>query len=50
MRGGEPDHAVVVGDPATLEPLGVTVDDMLPLEEGIARSLRWYRDHLAEFH
>jgi UDP-glucose 4-epimerase len=50
MRGGEPDHAVVVGDPATLAPLGVSVDDMLPLDEGIARSIRWYRDHLAEFN
>ncbi len=49
MRGGEPERSVVVGDPKTLEPLGVSVDDMLPLDQGIARSIRWYREHLAEY-
>jgi len=49
MRGGEPERSVVVGDPTTMEPLGISVDDMVPLQEGIARSIRWYRDHLAEF-
>jgi nucleoside-diphosphate-sugar epimerase len=49
MRGGEPERSIVVGDPTTMEPLGVSVDQMVPLEEGIARAIRWYRDHLAEY-
>lgn len=49
MRGGEPDRSVVIGDPKTLEPLGMTVDKMVNLEDGIARTISWYRDHIAEF-
>ena len=49
MRGGEPERSVVVGDPRTLVPLGITVDDMLSLDDGIAKAIKWYRDHLREF-
>lgn len=44
MRGGEPEHSVVLGDPKTLRPLyGGKVPDLVPLEEGIARTVEYYR-------
>jgi nucleoside-diphosphate-sugar epimerase len=49
MRGGEPERSVVVGDPRTLAPLGLAVGDMLSLDDGIARTIRWYRKHIQEF-
>ena len=49
MRGGEPERSVVIGDPKTLEPLGVTVESMVPLEAGIARTISWYKEHIGEF-
>jgi len=49
MRRGEPDRSVVVGNPATLLPLGVAVADLMPLSQGISRSIRWYREHLADY-
>lgn len=46
MRQGEPEKAVVVGDPNTLKPL---YDGKLPslvvLEEGIAETVKWYREN-----
>lgn len=45
MRGGEPDHSVVLGDPETLRPLyGGKLPDLVPLEDGIARTVAYYRD------
>jgi UDP-glucose 4-epimerase len=44
MRPGEPLNAVVVGDPATLAPLGLTAHDFTQLEQGLERTIRWYRD------
>ena len=44
MRPGEPFNAVVVGDPATLAPLGLTTHDFTQLEQGLERTIRWYRD------
>jgi UDP-glucose 4-epimerase len=49
MRGGEPERSVVVGDPGTLVPLGISVADMTPLDEGVAKAIRWYRDHIREY-
>jgi nucleoside-diphosphate-sugar epimerase len=49
MRGGEPERSVVVGNPKTLEPLGVSVTGMVPLNDGIARTISWFREHLNEF-
>ena len=49
MRGGEPEGSVVIGDPSTLAPLGVTVHDMMSLDDGIARSIKWYTEHLRDF-
>jgi UDP-glucose 4-epimerase len=45
MRPGEPERSVVVADPCTLSPLGVSTNDLIPLENGIERTVRWYTDH-----
>ena len=45
MRAGEPERAVVLGDPKTLQPLGFAAGDLTPLETGLERAVRWYRDH-----
>jgi nucleoside-diphosphate-sugar epimerase len=45
MRAGEPDRSVVLGDPSTLKPLGMSADDLTPLEKGLERTVKWYRDH-----
>lgn len=43
MRPGEPEHSVVIGDPATLLPIGWTADRMVPLEEGIVRAVEYFK-------
>lgn len=44
MRGGEPEHSVVLGDPETLRPLyGGALPDLVSLEEGIERTVEYYR-------
>ncbi len=40
MRPGEPEHSVVVGDPATLDPLGHF--DFTPLEDGVPETIIYY--------
>lgn len=45
MRPGEPEGSVVLGDPTTLAPLGIKPEDLTTLEDGIERTVRWYRDH-----
>ena len=45
MRAGEPDRSVVLGDPETLRPLGLSAADLTPLEAGLERAVKWYRDH-----
>lgn len=45
MRPGEPDHAEVVADPATLGPLSVDPADFIPLDEGIASTVAWFVRH-----
>lgn len=49
MRAGEPDRSEVVGDPATLAPLDLSVDKLMPLNDGIKRTLDWYRQNLYKF-
>lgn len=44
MRAGEPERSVVVGDPRTLEPLGLRAEDLLTLDEGLARTVAFYRN------
>ena len=48
MRGGEPERSVVIGDPRTMAPLGITVGDMVSLDDGIAKAIAWYRAHIKE--
>jgi len=43
MRPGEPEHSIVLGDPSTLEPLGWSQDDFLPLEDGVKRTIASYQ-------
>lgn len=45
MRPGEPDRSIVIGDPHTLAPLGIAPEDLIPLEEGIEETFRWYTEH-----
>lgn len=45
MRPGEDEHAVVLGDPDTLEPLGI--DHMLTsMEDGVRVTVDYFRDYL----
>jgi UDP-glucose 4-epimerase len=46
MRAGEPPQSVVLGDPATLEPLGIKSIDLIHLERGLPPTVAWYRDAL----
>lgn len=45
MRPGEDERSVVVGDPATLEPLGL--GELRRLEDGLTDTVAYYRDYLA---
>lgn len=46
MRAGEPEGAVVMGDPSTLAPLfGDTVPEIESLAEALPRTIDWYREH-----
>jgi UDP-glucose 4-epimerase len=42
MRPGEDERSVVLGDPATLLPLGMRPDDLLLLEDGAKRTVAWF--------
>lgn len=42
MRPGEMPGAYVTCDPSTLEPIGMTADDLKPLSVGIAETVDWY--------
>ena len=43
MRPGEPVHSVVLGDPSSLAPLGMSEADLLPLEDGLKRTIASYQ-------
>lgn len=45
MRPGEIPNSIVKADVSTLVPLGVTPEEMVPLEEGVRRTVEWYRAH-----
>jgi len=47
MRRGEPPASVVLGDPATLQAVGVPADSLTPFEEGIEETVGWYAHHRA---
>ena len=42
-RAGEPPHSLTKADPSTLTPLGWKQSDFTPLEEGIRKTIEWYR-------
>jgi UDP-glucose 4-epimerase len=44
MRPGETDRSVVLGDPTTLARVGVEASSLLPLEEGVARAVRYFAE------
>lgn len=45
-RQGEDLDAVVKADISTLKPLKITVEDMMLTEEGIEKTIEWYKKHL----
>jgi UDP-glucose 4-epimerase len=49
MRAGEPEGSVVKGDPKTLEVLDYSKKDLTSLEEGLKKTITWYKEHLDEF-
>ena len=45
MRPGEDERSIVVGDPETLDGLGVM--PLIPLEEGVAKTVAYFKDYLS---
>ncbi|KKQ13720.1 MAG: Nucleoside-diphosphate-sugar epimerase [Candidatus Daviesbacteria bacterium GW2011_GWA1_36_8] len=43
MRAGEPKRSITLGDPSTLESLAIRTQDLTPLEEGIRKTVIWYK-------
>lgn len=43
MRPGEEEHGVVLADPNTLAPLGILPESFVSLEDGLARTIEYYR-------
>jgi nucleoside-diphosphate-sugar epimerase len=42
MRPGETKSSVVLGNPETLKPLGMSATDLMSLEDGVSRTVDWY--------
>lgn len=49
MRAGEETDSVVVANVKTLEPLGFGPNDMVGLGDGLAQTIKYYREHLEEY-
>jgi len=49
MRKGESERSIVKGNPETLRSLGIKKENLTPLEEGLALTVQWYKEHLKEF-
>lgn len=43
MRPGEPENSIVLGNPLTLKPLGITTDDFTNLRDGVTKTVEYYR-------
>lgn len=43
MRPGEEEHGIVLANPDTLEPLGISKKDFVSLEDGLAKTVEWFR-------
>lgn len=49
MRGGEPEHSVVIGRPSTLAPLyGGQTPTLTSLADGIRLTVDWYKNHVSK--
>ena len=48
MRPGENERSVVLGNPATLEPLGIDGSGFVPLEEGVVQTVAYFSTMLDE--
>ena len=48
MRPGEPPQSVVLGNPSTLKQFGIDRSDLVPLGDGVARTVRYFREYLAK--
>lgn len=46
MRPGENAGSVVLGDPRTLAPLGISSSDFMPLEQGVEKSVGYFEEYL----
>jgi UDP-glucose 4-epimerase len=46
MRPGEDEHSIVVGNPDTLELVGMNVAGLVPLAEGVSRTVNYYLGRL----
>lgn len=44
MRPGEEEHGVVIANPDTLAVLDIFKEDFVPLEEGLARTVAWFKE------
>ncbi len=44
MRAGEPEKSIVLGDPKTLEPLGIVASELRDLRAGLEQTVEWYRE------
>lgn len=47
MRAGEDERSVVLGDPSTLEPLGIDRKALLPLEMGVDKTVDYFIEYMA---
>lgn len=45
MRIGEPRNSITLGDPATLATLGLTTQVLTSFDEGLRRTVAWYRNN-----
>ncbi len=46
MRHGEPDNSVVLGDPDTLEVIGIKKEDFISLEAGLRDTAEYFKEYL----
>lgn len=46
MRPGEEEKAIVVGDPSTLLPLHISVDELVSLKDGLSETIPWYKEQV----
>lgn len=49
MRAGEIKDSTVVADTSTLEPLGIFSAHMMPLIEGLKKTIEYYRDEMEKY-